>query len=184
MSYFPNFESDASHGRSDTNLPRDTKLPGLQGVWEALGISVPTISAFAYICAQSILERSNHKSTTDCDVSELAISGPAKTILYAAKQTGSFELKVTPRAFRTTERYLALHVHTSEDESAVFQNPDDLKLAVEFLEAFREICHKGFCIHQLHGEFSLNHRGFEVAQSIQKQEVELWLSKIQNSSQM
>jgi len=184
MSYFAKFESDATHGRSDADLPRETKLPGLQGVWEALGISVPTISAFAHLCAQSILDRSVHQSTHGFEVSDLALSGPAKTILYAAQQTGAFELKVTPRAFRTTERYLALHVQLSDDESLVFQNPDDLKLAVEFLEAFREICHKGLCVHQLHGEFSLNHRGFEAAHSIQKQEVEKWLSKIQNSGQI
>jgi len=184
MSYFLDFESEASHDRRNADLPGGTKLPGLQGAWEALGISVPTISAFAYICAQSILDRSFHESNDGFGVSELALSGPAKTILYTARQTGAFELKVTPRAFRTTERYLALHVHLSEDESLVFQNPDDLKMAVEFLEAFREICHKGLCIHQLHGEFSLNHRGFEMAQSIHKQEVEKWLSKIQNSRQI
>lgn len=167
-----------SRDRWDASDP--SKIPNLSGAWESLGISVPTISAYAYLCAHALFETVSHHELTN----SVNLSGSAKTILYLARATGAMELKVTPRAFRPSERFLALYVHISDEDCLVFQDSNDPKVAIEFLAAFRELCLSGFCIHQLHGEFSLNHRGFEFAQTIQQPEVETWLSKAQNSSAM
>lgn len=180
MNYFPNpgdndHESDPRHRSAD-----NPRIPNLTGAWDALGISVPTISAYAYLCAHTLFDRTSMPASVVLE----SLTGPAKTVLFLAKETGAIELKVTPRAFRPSERFLALYIHVTEDESIVFQDPSDLRVAIEFLGAFRELCVTGLCIHQLHGEFSLNQKGFELANTIRQQEVEPWLTKAQNSSTM
>jgi hypothetical protein len=183
MNHFLNHEAGDESRRDRLGSAANPNIPNLQGAWDSLGISVPTISAYAYICAHAIFDHAI-SDTVQRNVSndDYQLTGPAKTILFLGKHSGSFELKVTPRGFRTTERFLALYVHINEDESFVFQDTNDLRVAIEFLSAFRELCLMGLCLHQLHGEFSLNLRGFEVAHTIQQQEVEPWLSKAQNSN--
>jgi hypothetical protein len=178
MNYFPNNENGDELSRDRLGSSANPNIPNLHGAWDSLGISVPTISAYAYLCAHALFDTKQHGLTK----TEYNLTGPARTILFLGKHSGAFELKVTPRGFRTTERFLALHIHINEDESYVFQDANDLRIAIEFLTAFRELCLAGLCIHQLHGEFSLNLCGFEVAHTIQQQEVEPWLSKAQNSS--
>ena len=180
MNYLPNDETFHGGKRAPMDGSENPRIPNLHGTWDALGISVPTISAYAYLCAHALF----HPHTSSDPIAKDKLTGQAKAILYLAKQSGALELKVMPRGFRATERFLALHVHVNEDECLVFQDANDLRVAIQYLHAFRELCLAGLCIHQLHGEFSLNQGGFELAQSIHEQEVEPWLTQAQNSSAM
>jgi hypothetical protein len=177
----PNFERDRDNLRSSRDSAHEmhfSGLPDLGGAWEALGKAVPTISAFAYLCTRALLNTVDHDGH-----SEESLSLGAKTILFLARVRGAIEVKVSPRAFRPSERFLAVHIVTHDDEEAVIlHDPNELRVAVEFLDAFGELCRAGLCMHQLHGEFSLSHRGFNVAQRILREEIGSWLSKIQNDS--
>lgn len=156
-----------------------------QGTWEALGHAVPTITALATLCSVAMTDAKKHGDTKDpAEVLkhlEPDLRLVAKTILFAASRLGAIEIKISPRAFRPTERFLALHIPVNEDEVIVFQDPNDLKVAVEFLAAFAELCRSGLCLHQLQGEFSLSYEGYSVASLIHREEVEPWLNKTQNS---
>ena len=178
----PNFDRDREHLRSSRDSAHEmhfSGLPDLGGAWEALGMAVPTISAFAYLCTRALLNASDHDGH-----SEQSLSMGAKTILFLARVRGAIEVKVSPRAFRPSERFLALHIstHEDDDETVILHDPNELRVAVEFLDAFGELCRAGHCMHQLHGEFSLTHQGFNVAQRITREEIGFWLSKIQNDS--
>lgn len=180
----PNFDRELDNLRSSRDSAHEMHfagLPDLGGAWEALGMAVPTISAFAYLCTRALLNASDHDSRQD-----ESLSLGAKTILFLARVRGAIEVKVSPRAFRPSERFLALHIstHSDDDESVVLQDPNELRVAVEFLDAFGELCRAGLCMHQLHGEFSLTHRGFNVAQRVLREEIGSWLSKIQNDSSL
>lgn len=176
MNYFPISESGDESRRVHFGPTDNPNIPNLQGAWDSLGISVPTISAYAYLCAQALFNKHEREHSSVVPI----LTGPAKTILFLGQQSGAFELKVMPRGFRTTERFLALHIHINDDESIVFQDANDLRVAIEFLNAFRELCLAGLCLHHLHGEFSLSQHGFEIAHTIQHSEVQPWLNKAQN----
>jgi hypothetical protein len=79
---------------------------------------------------------------------------------------------------------LAIHITIGEDQVLVFQDPRELRVAVEFLQGFAELCRAGLCLHQLHGEFSLTKAGFEAAAKVRREDIESWLMKAQEVNPM
>ena len=167
--------------------PGAMQLQSLSGAWDALGIAVPAISALAQLSVESLFRGvSLGVAVESSRVEELIakLSREALALLYAAQEHGLIEVKVTPRAFRAAERFLAIHITNGEDQVLVFQDPQQLRVAVEFLEGFAELCRAGLCLHQLHGEFSLTKAGFEAATKVRREDVELWLMKAQEVNPM
>lgn len=167
--------------------PGAVQLQGLSGAWDALGIAVPAISALAQLSVESLLRGVSLGAAAESGrVEELTtrMSREALALLYAAQEYGVIEVKVTPRAFRAAERFLAIHITIGEEQVLVFQDPQELRVAVEFLEGFAELCRAGLCLHQLHGEFSLTKAGFEAAKRVRREDVESWLMKAQEVNPM
>lgn len=167
--------------------PGAMQLQSLAGAWDALGIAVPAISALAQLSVESLLRGVTVGAAVQSSwVEELfaKLSREALALLYAAQEHGVIEVKVTPRAFRAAERFLAIHITIGEEQVLVFQDPQELRVAVEFLEGFTELCRAGLCLHQLHGEFSLTKAGFEAATRVRREDVESWLMKAQEVNPM
>jgi len=167
--------------------PGAVQLQSLSGAWDALGIAVPAISALAQLSVESLLRGVGFGADFQSGRVEehlAKLSREALALLYAAQEHGVIEVKVTPRAFRAAERFLAIHITIGEDQVLVFQDPQELRVAVEFLEGFAELCRAGLCLHQLHGEFSLTKAGFDAATKVRHEDVESWLKKAQEVNPM
>ncbi len=133
------------------------------GAWEDLKAGAPTILGFAHICAAAL-------SVADAPPAEL--SDEAKAILYTARQRGVVELKTVENAFDAVERFLAVYVECEEGRTTMFRDKRDPARTMKFLEGFRQLCAAGLMIHHLLREFSLTHRGFEVAAAIDPQQIQ------------
>ncbi len=134
--------------------------------WRFLGEGGPTVRALAELAArQWIAER--------LPVDQIAprLSLEAKTLLSLAGPRGTLELKATNVEFDSAERMLTVHVERSAHEQIRFRRAGDVRLAIRFLEAFRELCEFGLVVHQLNHEFALSRRGFELAACIDHDEV-------------
>ena len=144
-------------------------LASLQSGWEALGHGAPTLVALAQLCAKALLDQST------CDDDDL--SQEARTILYAARERGTIEVRGVNTAFEATARMLAIYVEENEQKTIAFRNREDPKATVRFFEGFCQLCRYGYVIHHLYRDFSLTHKGFQLAVEITREEVEAGLSQ-------
>ncbi len=132
--------------------------------WEDLGHGAPTIIALARLCSSAMVE--GHPSATE-------LSDEAKAILYAARDLGVIEIRATNVAFDAVDRFLVVCVATASAQGEiVFKDSGDPTQTIRFLEGFRQLCACGLVIHHLYREFSLNARGFQLARSLDPQQVQ------------
>lgn len=144
----------------------------LSGSWDALGAGAPVLVALSQLCSNAMVDL-NATSTIDAE----QLSPEAKAILVASRNRGVIEVKAVNAAFEAPSRMLAVYVELDETQTIAFRDRNEPEVTVRFLEGFRVLCQKGLVMHHIHRDFSLTSRGFEVARTISKQEVQPWLDK-------
>ena len=144
----------------------------LSGSWDALGAGAPVLVALSQLCSNAMVELDTASG------SELGpLSPESKAILVAARERGVIEIKAVNAAFEAPSRLLAVYIELDETQTIAFRDPQDPEVTVRFLEGFRVLCTKGFVMHHIHRDFSLTQRGFELAKTLSRQEVQPWLDK-------
>jgi hypothetical protein len=141
----------------------------LSGSWEALGNGAPALVAMAQLTAEAVVR------PPDVDVEQLIPE--AKAILFAARNRGVVEIKGSHLGFEAPARLLAVYVEIDEVQTLTFRDHERPEITVRFLEGFRQLCASGLVLHHIHRDFSLTAKGFEVARSIDRQEVQAWLDQ-------
>ena len=144
----------------------------LSGSWDALGAGAPVLVALSQLCSNAMVD---FDAASPIDVEPL--SPESKAILVASRDRGVIEIKAVNAAFDAPSRMLAVYVELDESQTIVFRDRNEPEVTVRFLEGFRVLCQKGLVMHHIHRDFSLTSRGFEVARTISKQEVQPWLDK-------
>ncbi len=144
----------------------------LTGSWDALGAGAPVLVALSQLCSNAMV---NLSTTKPVETEEL--SSESKAILVAARDRGVIELKAVNAAFEAPSRMLAVYIELDESQTIAFRDPQNPEVTVLFLEGFRVLCEKGLVMHHIHRDFSLTSRGFQLARTISKQEVQPWLDK-------
>lgn len=142
------------------NYSQDT---GQVVLWEELGTGVPTLMAFARLASEALA--ANRQEPVE------ELSEEARAILYVARRRGSIEIKGTDAAVDSSERLLAICVEVEPDRQFVFRRRGDPQMTVRCLDGFRQLCSSGLVMHHLYREFSLTHAGFELAKTIQRDDV-------------
>ncbi len=144
----------------------------LTGSWDALGAGAPVLVALSQLCSNAMVDLSTAKP-----VEADQLSPESKAILVAARDRGVIELKAVNAAFEAPSRMLAVYIELDESQTIAFRDPQNPEVTVLFLEGFRVLCEKGLVMHHIHRDFSLTSRGFQLARTISKQEVQPWLDK-------
>ena len=144
----------------------------LSGSWDALGAGAPALVALSQLCSNAMVD---FDAASPIDVEPL--SPESKAILVASRDRGVIEVKAVNAAFEAPSRMLAVYVELDESQTIAFRDRNEPEVTVRFLEGFRVLCQKGLVMHHIHRDFSLTSRGFEVARTISKQEVQPWLDK-------
>lgn len=144
----------------------------LSGSWEALGAGAPVLVALSQLCSYAMVRI----DATDAFTVE-QLMPEAKAILVAARERGVIELKAVNAAFEAPARMLAVYIELDETQTIAFRDPHEPEVTVRFLEGFRMLCQHGLVMHHIHRDFSLTSRGFEIARTLSKQEVQTWLDK-------
>ena len=144
----------------------------LSGSWDALGAGAPVLVALSQLCSNAMVDLN---AASPIDVEQL--SPEAKAILVASRDRGVIEVKAVNAAFEAPSRMLAVYVELDEVQTIAFRDRNEPEVTVRFLEGFRVLCQKGLVMHHIHRDFSLTSRGFEIARTISKQEVQPWLDK-------
>ncbi len=144
----------------------------LSGSWDALGAGAPVLVALSQLCSNAMvgLDAANEMAADQ-------LSPEAKAILVAARNRGVIEIKAVNTAFEAPSRMLAVYIELDETQTIAFRDPNEPEVTVRFLEGFRVLCKNGLVMHHTHRDFSLTSRGFELARTISKQEVQPWLDK-------
>ena len=109
-------------------------------------------------------------------VPDLPLSLEAKTLLYAAKDRGTLEVKGSNRAFDAPGRMLAVYVEAAVDRTLIFRSRENPAFTIRFLAGFRELCQAGLIMHHIYHEFSLTRDGLERGAAIPLAEVEKMLA--------
>ena len=144
----------------------------LSGSWDALGAGAPVLVALSQLCSNAMVDLD---AASPVDVEQL--SPEAKAILVASRERGVIEVKAVNVAFEAPSRMLAVYVELDEVQTIAFRDRNEPEVTVRFLEGFRVLCEKGLVMHHIHRDFSLTSRGFELARTFSKQEVQPWLDK-------
>ena len=144
----------------------------LSGSWDALGAGAPVLVALSQLCSNAMVDLN---AASPIDVEQL--SPEAKAILVASRDRGVIEVKAVNAAFEAPSRMLAIYVELDETQTIAFRDRNEPEVTVRFLEGFRVLCQKGLVMHHIHRDFSLTSRGFEIARTLSKQEVQPWLDK-------
>lgn len=132
--------------------------------WEDLGFGAPTIIGFAELCRQRIASPLN-LGNAEFDL-EQDLSLEAKTILTAAANRGTIDIRAHKDSFNAAERFLAVCVESELEKRLLFLQKENPEQTVKFLEGFRQLCQHGLVIHHLQRDFSLSALGFQLAQSL------------------
>lgn len=139
----------------------------LAGSWEALGAGAPVLVALAQLTAQAMVD----KPTIGLE----QLLPEAKAILFAAHFRGIIEIKGSHTAFDAPARMLAVYIELDDVQCITFRDPESPEITVRFLEGFRELCVAGLVMHHTHRDFSLTTKGFTLARTIAKEDVQPWL---------
>lgn len=140
--------------------------------WQDLGYGAPTIIGFANLCSLAIAQ----PAVEDELVSAGGLSDEAKTILVAAANRGTIDVRADRESFNSAERFLAICVEYELDQRLLFLQKDDPEQTIRFLEGFRQLCQSGLVIHHLQRDFSLSAAGYKMAKSLDRGRFESLLS--------
>jgi len=144
----------------------------LTGSWDALGSGAPALVALSQLCSNAMVDLDAAKNSA-----LTPLEPESKAILVAARDRGVIEIKAVNAAFEAPSRMLAVYVELDESQTVAFRDPHNPEVTVRFLEGFRVLCEQGLVMHHIHRDFSLTSKGFEIARTISKQEVQPWLDK-------
>jgi len=144
----------------------------LSGSWDALGAGAPVLVALSQLSSDAMV------SLYAAELPRLdSLLPEAKAILVASRDRGVIELKALNTAFEAPSRMLAVYVEVDETQTIAFRDPQVPEITVRFLEGFRQLCSLGLVMHHIHRDFSLTSRGFDLARTISREEVQPWLDK-------
>lgn len=132
--------------------------------WEDLAFGAPTIIGFSELCRQQL---ASPLSAPEAEIDlnqELSIE--AKTILAAAANRGTIDIRANKDSFNSAERFLAVCVESELEKRLLFLQKENPEQTVKFLEGFRQLCQHGLVLHHLQRDFSLSASGFEFAKSL------------------
>ena len=138
--------------------------------WEDLAFGAPTIIGFAELCRQRIASMPN---TLDGEFDlndELSVA--ARTILAAAANRGTIDIRANQDSFNSAERFLAVCVESELEQRLLFLQKENPEQTVKFLEGFRQLCQHGLVIHHLQRDFSLSALGFQFARTLDTKDYE------------
>jgi hypothetical protein len=144
--------------RNLTPDPNQTKLQ-----WEDLNFGAPTIIALANICSHAM-----SASQTDIERNVSQLSDEAKTILVAASQRGTIDIRASRERVDSVERFLAVCVEHELEQWMLFLDRDKPEQTIRFLDGFRQLCMAGLVIHHLQKDFSLSSSGFDLAKTLNR----------------
>ncbi|MCR9293974.1 MAG: hypothetical protein NXI32_14715 [bacterium] len=150
----------------------------LHGSWEALGNGAPMLVALAQLCSENWVRQPppfNASQLQDLELMREQIGHlmpEARAILYAARQRGIIEIRAVNSAFDAAARLLAVYVEVSEEQTIAFRDPTKPAVTVRFLDGFRNLCTHGLVIHHIYGDFSLAPRALQLAEHLERDEVE------------
>ena len=133
--------------------------------WEAMGEGGPTLAALAAVCARALVLHDDLTSINE-------FSREALAILYSARERGVMEVRGVKTAFEASGRLLAVYVEETEHRTVAFRNRENPEVTIRFFDGFCELCRAGFVVHHLHRDFTLSRRGFDMARSIDRAEIE------------
>lgn len=148
----------------------------LSGSWEALGAGAPMLVALSQLCSDAIVNYPAIKEDKD-SAESLQLLPEAKAILVAARDRGVIELKALNSAFEAPSRMLAVYIELDDTQTIAFRDANKPEITVKFLEGFRQLCSLGLVMHHIYRDFSLTSRGFDLARTISKEEVQIWIDK-------
>ncbi len=134
--------------------------------WQDLGYGAPTIIGFANLCSQALTQPTGRQESAD------DLSVEARTILVAAANRGTIDIRADRDSFNSAERFLAVCVEYELEKRLLFLQKEDPEQTIRFLEGFRELCQSGLVIHHLQKDFSLSAAGFHMARSLNRDEFE------------
>ena len=140
---------------------------GQASMWQELGYGALTIYGFADLCARAMIQPP--------DPDSVELSDEAKTILVAAANRGTMDIRASKEPFDSAERFLAVCVEFELDRRLLFLNKEEPKQTIRFLEGFRQLCQSGLVIHHLQKDFSLSAAGFDKAEKFDRGEFETLL---------
>lgn len=135
--------------------------------WQDLEFGAPTIIGYARLCSLALSQPSQF---AESNIDELSLE--ARTILVAARDRGSLDIRASRESFDSADRFLAVCVEFELDRRLLFLQKENPKQTVKFLDGFRELCQFGLVIHHLQKDFSLSAAGFEVAANLNPQTVQ------------
>ncbi len=144
----------------------------LTGSWEALGAGAPVLVALAQLSSQAMVDL-EATSVTSVEM----LTPEARAILFAARNRGVIEVKGVNTAFDPAARLLAVYIELDEFQTIAFRDSQNPEVTVAFMEGFRLLCKYGLVMHHTHRDFSLTTRGFALARTIERKEVQPWLAK-------
>ena len=131
--------------------------------WQDLEFGAPTIIGYARLCSLAMSQPQTAGSPSLDD-----LSSEAKTILVAARDRGTLDIRASRESFDSAERFLAVCVEYELDRRLLFLQKENPKQTVKFLEGFRELCQSGLVVHHLQKDFSLSAAGFELANQLKR----------------
>ena len=140
-------------------IPRDLGGEPSADAWRALDTGVPTISAYAELCRQSIISPPPTPGHED-------LSAEAVTILVCGAQRGVVDLRACKDDFDSVDRFLAVCIETEPDSHLLFLKREDPVQTVAFLQGFAELCRSGLVIHHLGRDFSFSKSGYALAKEL------------------
>jgi hypothetical protein len=146
----------------------------LSGSWDALGAGAPVLVALSQLSSDAMVTLS--AANADLITAE-SLLPEAKAILFAARDRGVIELKALNTAFEAPSRLLAVYIEVDETQTIAFRDPQVPEVTIRFLEGFRQLCSLGLVMHHIHRDFSLTSRGFDLARTLKREEVQPWLDK-------
>ena len=132
--------------------------------WEDLAFGAPTIIGFSELCRQRLASPLSAPEAESDLNQELSIE--AKTILTAAANRGTIDIRANKDSFNSAERFLAVCVESELEKRLLFLQKENPEQTVKFLEGFRQLCQHGLVLHHLQRDFSLSASGFEFAKSL------------------
>ena len=132
--------------------------------WEDLAFGAPTIIGFSELCRQRLASPLSAPEAEGDLNQELSIE--AKTILTAAANRGTIDIRANKDSFNSAERFLAVCVESELEKRLLFLQKENPEQTVKFLEGFRQLCQHGLVLHHLQRDFSLSASGFEFAKSL------------------
>ncbi|MCA9223281.1 MAG: hypothetical protein KDA71_23355 [Planctomycetales bacterium] len=140
----------------------------LPGSWQELGEGAPTLIALAHLCAVAMTREKPL---------DIELSPEARAILVAARDRGVIEVKGMNQAFEAPERFLAVQIELDEQRMLTFRNREFPEITIRFFNGFRQLCQTGLVMHHLYRDFSLTQAGYELARTIDREEVESLLAQ-------